>query len=145
MFTLKLNDKQYSPFEFELGDYENSSQVLLGHLGLKEKSKIEIDYDLGAGWGFNCVVTKLDCEDEPLLEPELISGKGYNLWEDNREYLEFLIEDPKIKVQDWEGRFRQVGKIAKEEGITQFDAEDCDEFPLEMEVLREIYNPANKD
>ena len=65
--------------------------------------------------------------------------------EDNREYLEFLIEDPKIKVQDWEGRFRQVGKIAKEEGITQFDAEDCDEFPLEMEVLREIYNPANKD
>ena len=145
LFTLKLNDKQYSPFEFELGDYENSSQVLLGQLGLKEKSKIEIDYDLGAGWGFNCVVTKLNCEDEPLLEPELISGKGYNLWEDSREYLEFLIEDPKIKVQDWEGRFRQVGKIAKEEGITQFDAEDCDEFPLEMEVLREIYNPANKD
>lgn len=144
LFTLKLKNKQYSPSEFELGDYEDSSRVSLCHLELKEKSKIQIDYDLGEGWSFNCVVTKVINEGEPLSEPELISGKGYNLWEDNREYLEYLIQDPKIKVQDWEGRYRQVGKIAKEEGITQFDMDDREEFPLEMHLLQELYEQAYK-
>ena len=64
-FTLKLNDKQYSPLNLNWGIMKIPARFLLGHLGLKEKSKIEIDHDLGAGWGFNCVVTKLDCEDEP--------------------------------------------------------------------------------
>ena len=144
LFTFKLKNKQYSPSEFELGDYEDSSRVSLCHLELKEKSKIQIDYDLGEGWSFNCVVTKVINEGEPLSEPELISGKGYNLWEDNREYLEYLIQDPKIKVQDWEGRYRQVGKIAKEEGITQFDMDDREEFPLEMHLLQELYEQAYK-
>ncbi len=74
-----------------------ASQIRVGNLGLVKRSRLEIEYDIEEGYVFDVLVTDVTKVDHEmsLEDMKVLSGKGYGIWENERDFLYDFYEDPR--------------------------------------------------
>ena len=111
----------------------------LGALDLRKRSVIQMVYDEGESWEFEIRCTGKRKADFIINIPRLHGGSGYNIWEDNRYFLEMLVQNPMSIALNHEGQDITVQECAEGEHITELREDQKDEFVESILELKETY------
>lgn len=118
--------------EDEFGDAYPAHMIPLGSLDLKKNDRIDMIYDFEEKWEFVIRFKNKRKTDFEMNIPELIDGEGYNIWEDSRDLLRKLIENPMQTALIHEGEAISVQECAEGEYITPIREDQIENFLQEI-------------
>ena len=144
LFELKYKNDCFA-VDFERDDALPANMIPLGNMELRKGSKLKLVYDFGENWEFVIRFDGKKKTDYADNIPELLSGKGYNIWEDRKWYLEMLIDNPQGLVEDFFGNLISIEEEANAEEIQLFDAKQNETFADRFFELKEKYEALDFD
>ncbi|MEI6137693.1 MAG: plasmid pRiA4b ORF-3 family protein [Mariniphaga sp.] len=108
LYSFFMDGKRYSRDRYESPNCEDgpfADEAIIGEIGLYTGQKILYLFDYGDSWEFDVQLLKINEEEEPLKEPQIIDSKGeapeqYPYWEDYDDEDEDLEEDEEVEENE---------------------------------------------
>ncbi len=135
MFVLDYKNERFCLDMEHEADMIPADLVPLGKLEMRKGNTLKLIYDFGENWEFLIRYDGKKKVDYVENYPELLSGEGYNIWEDEKDLLEKLIINPKEIITD----NVTIEECAEAERIAMFDEKQKESFVDELFELKDSY------
>lgn len=135
LFVLDYKNERFCLDREHDADMIPADLVPLGKLEMRKGNTLKLVYDFGENWEF---VIRYDGKKKvDYIEnvPKLLSGEGYNIWEDEKDLLEKLILNPKEIITE----NVTVLECAEAEQIDVFKEEQKESFVDDIFELKDSY------